>query len=64
MNEIKRCPFCGGEAVLYTCISGGKRKYYLLCSKCRTEQGKAYSTKQYAIKIWNRRVNEDESVVG
>ena len=59
--EIKKCPFCGGEAVVCQSKSyTGRTYYYVVCGKCRTEQGKTYSTKQYAIKIWNRRTNSDD----
>ncbi len=53
--EIKRCPFCGGEAVV-------EREYYVLsedelfgvvCEDC----GGWCETPQEAIEAWNKRVS-------
>lgn len=57
-NELKPCPFCGGE-------SGIKEyQYYLYpveyvvcCTCCHRETGLC-ETKQQAIDAWNRRVVE------
>lgn len=56
MTELKKCPFCGGEAEL---IELSNRDYYVQCRKCKAEQGKVYRAKQTAIKAWNRRASDE-----
>lgn len=56
MGELKKCPFCGGEAILY--------KSFDYVNKCRVECTNCnictqnYDTKGEAIEAWNRRVKE------
>ena len=69
MDELKPCPFCGGEAVINEFIdSDGKdscKCCIVICKKCGC-QTKCYEyflgvTKRNAIDAWNRRVeNYDE----
>lgn len=56
MNELKTCPFCGGEAKIEKC-----EEYYIVrCTKCPCDMGrKWYSRKKEAKKAWNRRVNNE-----
>lgn len=55
MNELKKCPFCGGEA---------KTEKYLLvywrvrCTKCFTLQTEMVTSEKSAIAAWNRRAYE------
>ena len=55
MEEIKTCPFCGGEAEL----SEGDREYFemhlIYCMKCGVNTGNCNSEEE-AIFIWNTRV--------
>ena len=60
MNELKPCPFCGGNAW----IERSQDKYYVKClhtDKCYLV-GRApqkYNVREAAVKMWNRRtVNE------
>jgi Lar family restriction alleviation protein len=64
-NELKPCPFCGGEAYTYTAINiekGIRRRYWLVhCKKC----GLNYPTGSHkcfeelkAIECWNRRADD------
>ena len=54
MAELKPCPFCGGEAVLY-----GQVFYYIVCKSCLAESKGNYS-EQAAIEAWNRRYTPEE----
>lgn len=62
-NELKPCPFCGGEATVFVSGEGG---VYVICTKCfiRTQtlvDTLAYSKPTNAVyKVvdqWNRRVD-------
>ena len=47
MSELKRCPFCGGEASLCN-------YYFVQCKKCGIST-LTFITKEEAIKAWNTR---------
>ena len=53
---LKPCPFCGGEAFLWS----GNPKLHMdstvSCSKCHITQSGHYETSEEAIEAWNRRV--------
>ena len=70
MNDLKPCPFCGGNATpvyrhengdLYTSnilmlsVSGTVK-----CKKCGVQLPKIYNRVSYAIKVWNRRAGEQD----
>lgn len=59
MSELKKCPFCGGEAK----IRG--EKYWqpnvrrnVICTNCFANSG-WFKTDEEAIEAWNRRVNDE-----
>lgn len=58
-NELKRCPFCGGEA--YYCITDVDGNEYgkVVCSKCGAQVAisdfASVDIKRDAYKKWNRR---------
>lgn len=52
MEELKRCPFCGGEAKIE-----GYKIFWATCKECTTET-KVFDTKEEAIEAWNRRVEK------
>ena len=64
-NELKPCPFCGGEASLIKrkfkvgfYPSGGT--YYVHCKVCLvTTQPRQKS--EDVIKVWNRRANDEQA---
>lgn len=69
MAELKKCPFCGGEAELEReWVDGFYQKYYscvhVVCQKCYATIGRTYNDKDrskgYAIKVWNNRATEAE----
>lgn len=59
MDELKACPFCGGEAKCVTYLRN-KEYIYIECKDCEA-QAKAfpesvhYSAEEKAIEAWNRR---------
>jgi len=74
MDELKPCPFCGGEAKLLTdCDGGGGRFdekityfFWCVCKKCGAK-GKVHKNiyfnermKNAAINSWNRRAGEKD----
>ena len=52
LNEIRKCPFCGGEAVLIE-DEPTKGCCFVECCDC-TSRG-PISDKQAAIRLWNER---------
>lgn len=72
-NELKPCPFCGGEAIVFacdgsgsffaqrTCVFYGRKLDHLLikCNKCGIRT-KAYKTEKGLFKAWNRRGTDGE----
>lgn len=67
MNEIKKCPFCGGDAEIETQYSVNNDMYYsaVTCTKCHARSRTAKTTMQpeidqlhRIIKRWNSRVAE------
>lgn len=49
-EELLKCPFCDGSAILYAAGIP-----YVRCDDCGTQTA-AYQTPEAAIKAWNRRV--------
>ena len=57
MSELKRCPFCGGEAELkYSVLVGfeAKNLYFVRCMECHVKPFESFS-KEEVIKAWNNR---------
>ena len=64
-EELKPCPFCGGEARL---LLNAKRKIYgkaeyrtgvvACCNVCEARM--CYGSEKLAIEAWNRRADESE----
>lgn len=52
--ELKRCPFCGGNAKLVE--DNGCYKVFCLGAECSANSG-WWSKKKDAVEAWNRRVN-------
>ena len=60
MSELKRCPFCGGKAVLNVLEYKYVKRYAVVCenSNCRvsfTNTVYKLQDEQSAIKAWNSR---------
>ena len=63
MNDLKRCPFCDGEADVFNDVSFnvrsgkmiGKIKFFVWCTECTALV--SGNTKEGTIEAWNRRVS-------
>lgn len=59
-SELKRCPFCGGEAELYH--AEATNCWYVYCKDetgCSASIDKGFfNSKEEAIAAWNRRAKE------
>lgn len=55
-NELKPCPFCGGEAWIIRKTYGfKKKKYWFVRCECCHATSRAEFTEIDAKKAWNRR---------
>lgn len=58
-SELNPCPFCGGEAKLYSIGTGSPHYghyHQVICQGCLTATGAYWSGEQSAIDAWNTRV--------
>lgn len=63
MEELKPCPFCGGDVVPFHAKSDEFNidlGYRFFCHNNCCMQVKFYKTMEEAIEAWNRRVNRCE----
>lgn len=63
-EELKRCPFCGGKAVIY--VDNGVRVRCTDCeittvSLCDTLIRSKESAIEKVVGMWNRRVNDGKT---
>ena len=62
MDELKPCPFCGGEAIIsvdkYAVKDAKDRRwgYTIICSNCCAMSGHTYTVEK-AREAWNRRTD-------
>ena len=56
MTDLKRCPFCGGEASEDESLNGNY--YVIICSRCLVQTDDC-RTKDEAIDDWNSRVSDN-----
>ena len=58
MAELKKCPFCGGEAKF---LKNGAGCFQVYCDNCEVRQyAYAHKDKEEAIESWNNRATEAE----
>lgn len=57
MGKLKKCPFCGREAILYKSFDYVD-KHRIECTNCDIHTP-AYITKEKAVEAWNRRTDND-----
>ena len=73
MNDLKRCPFCGGQAMLSiehenAGMDGSYLDWQIHCNKCGALimlpadnfYGRKSYTKEEAAEVWNRRFGEQD----
>ncbi|MEQ1977395.1 Lar family restriction alleviation protein [Xenorhabdus sp. SGI240] len=63
-DELKPCPFCGGESDVSEEFGG---KYYVYCGDCSVEQTEPSETEEEAIAAWNQRehpVTSEQMILG
>jgi Lar family restriction alleviation protein len=53
-EKLKPCPFCGSDAVHFRTVISD----YVSCDNCGNGTA-GYSTKQKALKAWNKRHKEE-----
>ena len=74
MEELRKCPFCGGEAGITSESAVYSIMYFVMCRKCMGRSGYTPSPAE-AIAAWNRRTqnigekeccerNEEQEVEG
>lgn len=67
MINLKKCPFCGGEAMIKseTALSGKYSSFYIKCSSCEiqtlsyVDMGGDLKALKQAVEVWNRRESDD-----
>lgn len=54
---LKKCPFCGSEANIYSCGNGDTpgKSYFISCSIPNCIETPVFSSRREAIDFWNRR---------
>jgi Lar family restriction alleviation protein len=55
MEELRKCPFCGGEVGIGRIQAGKEVCYRVSCKEC-SGSGAWFHTVAEAIAAWNRRV--------
>ncbi len=61
MNELKPCPFCGGEArIISHRFHELSNTYGVTCKICGSETRQFYRAEEDAVNAWNRRASDAE----
>lgn len=55
MGELKKCPFCGGEAEILRYGMSLTSDVKVFCAECHASTGKFHKTREEAIAAWNIR---------
>ena len=54
MENVKKCPFCGGEGVLQKSINDLPIEFFVYCRNCNMET-QLFKTTEEALAFWNTR---------
>lgn len=62
VEDLKPCPFCGGEAKINRIVNTFYQyaRYFSSCTRCSAES-KVFETEQEAIEAWNTRAYEEDN---
>jgi len=55
MEELNKCPFCGGDAEVI-----GRKKIRVICKACKASSP-IFTLKSLAISYWNERTDNKEN---
>ena len=59
MNDLKKCPFCGGDAEIFSTGDCWEKTFYRIhCKNFCCTQIHFYSNENDAIEAWNKRTNK------
>lgn len=60
MDELKPCPFCGGEPKLWEVQFGAEPtpRFWVKCKQCRVGFEMDFFTREYAVNALNKRSAE------
>jgi Lar family restriction alleviation protein len=58
MDNLKPCPFCGGEAKMWFNLETDN--YEIECQKCFCDVQQHFGCKDEAIEAWNKRKGEGD----
>lgn len=59
MNELKKCPFCGSEAIVIDLGMYEVSRHKVECKKCKAQTTSHIGRDSEAIAAWNRRANSE-----
>ena len=58
MIELKRCPFCGGEAKMEV-LHKMANTHGVFCMTCKAQSWQFFCTEDDAAAAWNQRVTDE-----
>lgn len=62
MQELKYCPFCGGEASVGEEWGLVTTRYYIACARCFCKTP-TYKRRETAVEAWNRRTSQEVAAI-
>jgi len=62
-EELKSCPFCGGEAFERDTIVDGINVHHVTCKYCAADVRAPEPNPAYAVTLWNSRFLELENIL-
>ena len=64
MIKLRKCPFCGREAVIVRHqYSGANDTFGVKCNGCKSQSNQFYETIDYAVSMWNDRYYDVDCVL-